>query len=240
MRTAGRAWIMVAVGAALVGSAASTAAERKPAYTLAYAIPPEATRVPRLRRWLEQDRMRFRQAVARNADADRTEAAKQRYPFHPHEGTRTWKVVTETPRLLSLSAETYRFTGGAHGGTAIDSLVWDKAQSRRLDPRALFVSADALQRRLGARWCAWLSRERARRLRTDEGDDPVFPCPKIAELTLLLGSTDRGAIDRVGLIAGQYVAGAYVEGMYEMTVPITPDLLAAVRPEWHSVFRVGR
>ncbi|WP_277980939.1 DUF4163 domain-containing protein [Sphingomonas phyllosphaerae] len=240
MRATGRAWIMVSVGAALVGSAAPTAAERDAAYTFAYAIPPAATRVPRLRRWLEQDRVRFRQTVARDADADRAERAKERYPFHQHEGTRTWKVVTETPRLLSLSAESYRFTGGAHGGTIIESIVWDKARSRRLDPRALFMSAETVQRVLGPRWCAWLARERARRTGGAVPNDATFPCPKIAELTMLLGSTDRRAVDRVGLIAGQYVAGAYVEGMYEMTVPMTPDLLAAVRPEWRELFRAGR
>jgi hypothetical protein len=233
-----RVWSGLAIGAVLLAAPART--EKAADYTFAYVAPSAATRLSSLRQWLEQDRARFRRTAATEAAADRVEAAKDGHPFHQHEATRAWKVVTETPLLLSLSAETYRYTGGAHGGTAIDSLVWDKVRSRRLDPRALFVSADALQRALGARWCAWLPRERARRLQVDQVDDPVFPCPKIAELTLLLGSTDRRAIDRVGLIAGQYVAGAYVEGMYEMTVPVTPELLAAVRPEWRGVFRVGR
>ncbi|MBB3349084.1 DUF4163 domain-containing protein [Sphingomonas sp. BK069] len=233
-----RVWRGFAIGAALLGAPA--VAEKTADYTFAYVAPSAATRPPGLRQWLDRDRARFRRTVATEAAADRVEAAKDGYPFHQHEATRTWKVVTETPFLLSLSAETYRYTGGAHGGTAIESLVWDKARSRRLDPRALFVSAEALQRVLGARWCVWLSRERARRLQADEVDDPVFPCPKVAELTLLLGSSDRRAIDRVGLIAGQYVAGAYAEGMYEMTVPVTPELLTAVRPAWQEVFRVGR
>ncbi|MBY9064489.1 DUF4163 domain-containing protein [Sphingomonas yunnanensis] len=233
-----RVWSGFAIGAALL--AAPAKAEKTAEYTFAYTAPPAATRPPGLRQWLDQDRTRFRRSVATEAAADRVEAGKGPYPFHRHEATRTWKVVTETPLLLSLSAETYHYTGGAHGGTAIEPLVWDKARSRRLDPRAMFVSADVLQRVLGARWCAWLPRERARRLGGAVADDTMFPCPKIAELTLLLGSTDRRAIDRVGLIAGQYVAGAYAEGMYEMNVPVSPELLAAVRPEWRGAFRVGR
>lgn len=233
-----RVWSGFAIGAALL--AAPAVAEKTADYTFAYVAPPAATRPPGLRQWLEQDRARFRRTVADVAASDHADAAQSGYPFHRHEGTRRWKVITETPLLLSLSAETYRFTGGAHGGTTVETMLWDKSHARRLDSRDLFVSADRLQQTLGRCWCFWLARERARRRGEVMDPDPLSSCPKVAELTLLLGSTDRRAIDRVGLIAGQYVAGSYAEGMYEMTVPVTPELLATVRPEWRAVFRVGR
>lgn len=229
--------IMLAL--AMPVAAQTVVAQKSATLDFAYRYPAAAARIAPLRRWLEQDRAALRTRAARMAAADRREAAKSAYPFHQHDAAREWKVVTETPRLLSLSGETYRFTGGAHGSTVLEPLVWDKAHARRVDPRAMFESPAALQRVLGAGWCDWLKRERRRRLGSDVGSDDIFPCPPIADLTILPGSTDRRAIDRIGLVAGQYVAGSYAEGMYEMTAPVTPALLAIVRPEWRSAFAVG-
>ena len=237
--------LALAMGAAIPIAAAPRAAgavevKRNDALVdFSYGYPAAAARIAPLRRWLDQDRIRFEADARRTAQEDRREATKNDYPFHPHDAARHWAVVTETPQLLSLSGETYRFTGGAHGGTLIDTIVWDKARQRRVDPRAMFTSAAALQDLLGATWCAKLKAERTKRLGEDPGVDPVFPCPTIDKLTLLLGSTNRRAIDRIGLIAGQYVAGAYVEGMYEVTLPVTPALLRIVKPEWRGAFAVG-
>ncbi len=37
--------------------------------------------------------------------------------------SKEWKVVADLPRYLSLSADMYLYTGGAHGNSAFDSLV---------------------------------------------------------------------------------------------------------------------
>lgn len=227
---------LIVLALAVPAAAQTSVAAKTTALDFSYAYPPAAARIAPLRRWLEADRARLRTHAAKLAAEDRREAAKSNYPFHQHEATREWKVVTETPRLLSLSAVTYDFTGGAHGYTRTSTLVWDKSKARIIDGRTLFVSERALQRTLGARWCQWLRQERARRLNVDAVDDPVFPCPPIAKLTLLLGSSDQRAIDRIGLVADQYVAGAYVEGTFDMTVPVTPAVLAIVRPEWRGAF----
>ena len=229
------------MGLILLASAVPAAAQTKVVAKTAtldfsYAYPTAAARIAPLRRWLEADRVRLRTRAAGLAAEDRREAAKSGFPFHQHDASREWKVVTETPRLLSLSGESYSYTGGAHGNTALESLVWDKAKARRVDPRTMFESAAAMQRVLGPGWCAWLKGERRRRLGSDPGTDDIFPCPPVSDLIVLLGSTDRRAIDRIGLVAGQYVAGSYAEGMYEMTVPVTPALLAIVRPEWQAAF----
>ncbi len=65
-------------------------------------------------------------------------------------------------------------------------------------------------------------------------------CPSIKELTLLLGSTNGRAIDRIGLIADPYVAGSYAEGTYEVTLPVTPAILKTVKPAYRSAFAVQR
>lgn len=186
-----------------VPAAAQTRVEAKTAaLDFSYTYPDAAARIAPLRRWLESDRAWLRIRTAKMAAADRRKAAKSNFPFHRHDATRAWKVVTETPRLLSLSGETYRFTGGAHGNTALEPLVWDKAKARRIEPRAMFESSAAMQRVFGTGWCDWLKRERGRRLGSEPGTGDIFPCPPVSDLTVLLGSTDRRAIDRIGLVAG--------------------------------------
>ena len=63
-------------------------------------------------------------------------------------------------------------------------------------------------------------------------------CPKISELTELLGSSNRQRFDRIGLIADPYVAGSYAEGTYETTLPVTAAILRIVKPGYRAVFAV--
>ena len=62
----------------------------------------------------------------------------------------------------------------------------------------------------------------------------------LKELTLLLGSSNRQASNRIGLIADQYAAGSYAEGPCEVTLPVTPAAIAAVKPVYHAAFSVKR
>lgn len=238
--TIGATMLALAAPAAAATRDAVTMSHKTPDLDFSYAYPQAAARIAPLRRWLDADRARLRTRAVTIAAKDRSAARGNGFPFHLHDATRVWKVVTETPRLLSLSGETYRFTGGAHGGTDLAALLWDKAAARRVDPRSMFQSPAALQRVLGATWCAKLKAERTRRLQRAAVDDAMFPCPPIAELTLLLGSTNGAAIDRIGLVAGQYVAGSYAEGMYEITLPVDAPLLAIVKPQWRGLFAAGR
>jgi hypothetical protein len=61
-------------------------------------------------------------------------------------------------------------------------------------------------------------------------------CPPLDELVILLGSSDRQAINRIGLIAPPYVAGPYAEGSYEVTLPVTRAVLQAVKPRYRDAF----
>jgi len=56
---------------------------------------------------------------------------------------------------------------------------------------------------------------------------------------VLLGSSDRKAFNRIGLLAAPYVAGSYAEGTYEVTLPVTPAVLQAVKPEYKAAFALG-
>lgn len=154
--------------------------------------------------------------------------------------SKEWKVVADLPRFLSLSAEIYLFTGGAHGNSGFDALVWDRKAQAALEPEALFLSPAALQEALGPRWCRALAAERKRRLGADYSDDGLFPCPPIADLAVLLGSSNGRAFDRIGLIAAPYVAGSYAEGPYEVTLPVTDAVVKAVKPQYRAAFARGQ
>lgn len=153
---------------------------------------------------------------------------------------KTWEVVADLPRFLSLSASFWAYTGGAHGNGAYDALVWDREAQAAFDPKAMFRSPEALQSALGDAWCKALKAERQERMGADYSDDGFFQCPPVADLTVLVGSSDKRSFDRIGLLAAPYVAGSYAEGTYEVTLPVTPAVLAAVRPEYRAAFALAK
>jgi hypothetical protein len=88
-----------------------------------------------------------------------------------------------------------------------------------------------------------LDRERAKKRgepvkpgSTDEFDKCIDP----VENTVILGSSNRQAFDRIGVLVGPYAAGPYAEGDYEVTLPVTAAVLAAVKPEYRNAFAVKR
>ncbi|APX67147.1 DUF4163 domain-containing protein [Sphingomonas sp. gentR] len=232
----------VMIALALIGAASPAVAqvvtrEAKTAdYEFSYAYPAAAARIGGLKAWLDADRARIQAKAARDGAAGRRDARQSGYPYHRYSFDKTWKVVTDTPRFLSLSADSYDFTGGAHGSPASHELVWDKAVGRRLDPKAVFTSLPALQTAIRTDYCARLKAEQVKR---NQGDlSSMNACPPLKDLTMLLGSTNGRAIDRIGLIADPYVAGSYAEGAYEVTLPVTQAILGTVKPEYRGAFAV--
>ena len=205
-------------------------------YEFSYAYPAAATRIAGLKAWLDAERARIQAKTARDGAVARREAKASGYPYHAYSLDKTWKVVTDTPRFLSLSGDSYNFTGGAHGSPASYGLVWDKAAGRRLDPKAVFVSLPALQTAIRTDYCARLKDEQRRRIQGELSS--MNACPSLKELTVLLGSTNGRAIDRIGLIADPYVAGSYAEGAYEVTLPVTRAIIGKVKPEYRGAFAV--
>lgn len=153
---------------------------------------------------------------------------------------KSWAVAAQTPRFLVLSATTYIYSGGAHGNTGFEALVWDRKAGKAFDPRRMFAGNAALQTALGQAWCTSLKAERAERLGEEASamieDDGIFPCPPVADLVVLPASSDGQRFDRIELIAAPYVAGSYAEGAYEVTLPVTPAVLAAVKPRYRAAF----
>lgn len=153
-----------------------------------------------------------------------------------------WKLVADTPGFISLSGEFSTYTGGAHGMYGLESLVWDKT-GRALTGVGLFRSPDALEAALGPKLCKALNAERAKRrgepVAPAGGDDFGFDsCQHVRDATVLVGSSNGKAFDRIGIWFGPYVAGPYAEGAYELNFPVDAAVLRAVKPEFAGAFGV--
>jgi hypothetical protein len=203
----------------------------------AYNWPAEVSAVPGLvdRFTVERDaalaeqKQEFEDALREFAGSDCLACTNRSY-------AKDWAVVADLPRFLSLSATIYVYSGGAHGNGTHDDLVWDREAQKAVKAKDFFTSPAALQDALGASWCAALKQERTERLGAEYAEDDFFACPEIAQLNVLLGSSGKQAFDRIGLLAAPYVAGSYAEGGYDATLPITPKVIEAVKPEYKAYF----
>ena len=150
--------------------------------------------------------------------------------------TKEWKVVANLDRFLSISADHYEYTGGAHGNYWFDAKVWDRTANVALDARDLFESPGALWQAIEAPYCRGLNVQRAEKFPGEDPEAMGWGCPGLDQLTLLLGSSDGTSFDRLGLLAAPYVAGSYAEGAYEVTVPVTEAVLDVVRTDYRDTF----
>lgn len=208
-------------------------------FHFAFAYPVAAAAIPALKAELDARRDDARSELAGWAKVGRDEVEHfMRYDRSVH-----WSVVADLPGWLSLLERRYEFTGGAHGNTYSGPMLWDKNANRARTVPELFASRAALSAAIRAPYCDALDNQRAEKrgeaIKRDNSD-PHYACPDPLELTLILGSADMQHFTRIGLIADPYVAGPYVEGGYEVTLPVTPALLNAVKPEYRSAFALGR
>ena len=209
-------------------------------YVFSYSWPAQVEAIPALRAHLAADQAERKRTLAGEAaEARRASAADPDLRFVPYTLEVEWQVVTDLPGWLSLSQRNSHFEGGAHPNSGFDSRVWDRKAGRSLAPRDLFVSAKALDAAIRGPFCDALDRERAVRrgepVNRASGDD-FDACIAPSEQTLILGSTDRKHFNRIGILVSPYAAGPYAEGSYDITVPVTPAVLQAVKPEFRAAF----
>jgi hypothetical protein len=221
------------------GNGARSVAEETDDFLFEYAYPAAAGRIPGLAGLLDNRLDRQRAELASDSERARREARQQGFPYNKHSYTAEWKVVAELPKWLSLSADVATYTGGAHGNYTVQSVVWDKDNLRLMNAIDLFSSPAALEQAFGDRFCDGLNRQRAERRGepVPEGSEEQFDqCPGIDELEVLVGSSNGRTFNRLTVYAGPYVAGPYAEGAYQVNLPVTQEILAAVKPEYSSAF----
>ena len=88
-----------------------------------------------------------------------------------------------------------RFAAGA----AVDggALVWDREVGDALETRGFFTSPQALEAATAAPYCRALNALRTERRGSIDADGSLGECPKLSELTLLIGSSNGETFDRL-------------------------------------------
>lgn len=208
------------------------------AYTFSYSYPDEAAAIPGLREMLDKRLDAARSEVDSSARSGKAEAAKDGFPFHAYERQAEWKVVTDLPGWLSLSSTLYEFSGGAHGMTNYDALLWDREADTARKPGDLFASQDALRNAIQAPFCDMLDQQRSKKRGepVQRSGQMFTECIDPTAQTVILGSTNRRTFDRIGVLVAPYEAGPYAEGSYEVTVPVTAKVIVALKPEYRAAF----
>ena len=212
-------------------------------YVFEYSYPAAAAAIPALKAHFDTELDRQRAQLARDARAAQADAKGSDYEFHAYESGQEWKVVTDLPGWLSLSSLVSSYTGGAHPNYGYAGLLWDKGAGRAREVSALFTSDQALSAAIRRPFCAALDQQRAQKrggsAKLGSGDE-FDACLDPLDSTVILGSSNHQTFDRIGVLIAPYEAGPYAEGGYEVTVPVTAAVIAAVKPEYRAAFSGGR
>ena len=211
-------------------------------YEFDYAYPAEAAAIPALKALLDADLAEARAKIATQAREGRDMAKEEGFPFNPWSSTHDWRLVTAIPGWVSLSALVGEYTGGAHPNYWFDAVLWDEAAGRRRAATDLFVSKEALSKAIRPAFCHQINTQRAKKRGepVDPASDYTYDlCLDPVDYVVILGSSDRQAFNRIGVLVPPYEAGPYAEGDYEATVPVTRAVLEAVKPEYRRFFAIG-
>ena len=209
-------------------------------YTFKYSFPATS---PGLADILKREAESSEAQLKADASEARQSAEADGFPYHAYELQSEWQQVADIPGYQSLSAEIYNYSGGAHGNTGYDALVWDNGADKELKPIDFFSSSAGLGALIRQPFCKKLDDERRKKRDGRLGggpDDPFNECIDPMKQTLLLGSSNGKKFDRLGILVGPYAAGPYAEGSYDVTLPVTRAILGQVKPKYRSAFSIMR
>ena len=208
------------------------------AFTFSYGYPAEAAALPKLAALLDADRAKALAELEAQAAEAQKDAQANDYPYNPHMMGVSWTMTGNTAPLLAMMAEISTFSGGAHGNTGYEALLWDKPASRRIPIESLFTDINAALEPMREPYCKALNAERLERRGeyAGEADDMFNACPPFSDLVIVPLSVGNDGFDRLMFVAAPYVAGPYVEGVYEISLPVTQAGLAGIKPEYRTAF----
>ena len=203
-----------------------------------YAWSAEASAIPALVRRLRGDLETSWRAASTTAQSDRAEALTAQRPFKGHKFSRRWTTAGQSSRLLSLDGQT--LIGGTKPSNGAEGLLWDRSARAEIKTERLFAAANDLETLVHAPYCNTLEGERAKRRGGSARAGEAFSaCPKLSELAVVPADSNANRrFDRFRLIAPTGVAGADAEGRYDIAVPVTAELRAALKPAYRSSFEV--
>ncbi len=206
-----------------------------------YSWPAEAAAIRSLDRRFRDDAQAALRSARKDATDDMKLAASQKRELHQHFFSRSWAAVGQSERLLSLESATGTFTGGAHPNSTNGALLWERRLNREIPLASLFLRPRALETLARTTYCKNLDAERRKRRQGEKLGGQFDECPKFSELAISPVDRDKDRrFDRIRFIASPYVAGPYVEGAYEIDVPVSRQLMAAMKPAYRASFEPQR
>jgi Deacetylase PdaC len=217
-----------------------TTTQTGPGYEFEFSYPVEMKRIPKLRDQLEKQKAAAL-AEIKTLGADWVKDEPERSKEASIEVQTHWKIAANLPDFLSLTADGYSYSGGAHGISGRTSFVWDKKAGKLIDPSDMFVGAPTFDAVLQTRYCDALDIKRSEKrdgekVDRSKTDDWMQACPAPSNFRLILGSSNRKTFNRMAIYAGPYDVGPYSEGDYEIDLPVTADVIAMVRPQFQKSF----
>ncbi len=212
--------------------------DKNPFLEFSYAYPAQAAAVPVLVEKFAKDRAASKADALSMAKEDSAAAKESGFPFRPYSLETQWRVATDTPRFLALQSETYVYTGGAHGMTGFEALLWDKARKRETSVKAMMTSPAAFAAVIQEPFCAALDKQSAEKRGAPvvRGDDEFTKCIDPMEQVLVPTSKDGKLIDSITVIVGPYSAGPYAEGSYDVPLPVDAAMRKAIKTEYQDGF----
>jgi hypothetical protein len=151
-----------------------------------------------------------------------------------------YRLAGASKRLVSLDGTADSFTGGAHGNHGTVAVLWDRQGDRDIGYAGLFATPAAAFAPISAAWCAGLEKLRKEKRGADyqPGSDDIFgKCPDLSEIKVVPLDKDGDArFEALMIVADPYVAGPWAEGDYEVTLPVTPAIVTAMKPDYRASF----
>ena len=233
-----RSEVIEAAPSTPAGAAAPLAFDSKTsAAEVSLKLPAELARQPDLHARLYSEGVASLRQFSEGAANERAELGEgEGAPQQPYTREVAWSVGADTGKLLSVWSLQLEYTGGAHGNSSFNAVLWDKALKKLIAAPTLF--GPGVDEPMNRALCEALTAAKKERL-GDTYTEPsadTWTCPKWRETTFtLVPSTAPGKAGGLVFLIPPYMAGAYAEGDYRVTVPVGA-FKAHLRPAYADEF----
>ena len=255
MRLAGLILIIlyvVAPGAAALAAGPDSARGNEPvvyrnqneAAVVQIVLPAEAELAPVLARGLRDEAEAtvagfLADAIVEQERRQRDMPGAHREPFSLYVNFKPTMISAEVVSLLKVMD---LYTGGAHGMTEFEGIIFDRRRRAIVGPEQIFSGGEGWQgngKRLSALASVALKKMKAERLGREyealsaEGWVDDFQLP-LQSMTLV-PSNEPGKIGGVSFDFAPYAAGSFAEGIYHVVLP-AEDVVGMAGTDWQPLF----
>lgn len=217
-----------------------TIAEQDDLVDFKFSWPSEAAAIPAIDAEMRAHAAEHLKKSRAGSQQEREARAGSDLPITPFAFEAEWKVMGQNARFLSLAAMVYEFTGGAHGNTHYDVLLWDKTANTKRPALDLFADRAAATAHINATYCPLLDAQRAKKREETlplQGEGWEVECPDASKYPIAPVDADsNGTFEILRALLPPYEAGPYAEGTYEVDIPVNDRMRTMIKPEYREAF----